>query len=388
VKTFKQFAALLQLSLSGLRYRTSTVLVTIIGAAGVVGVLISMLSMGTGTRAMVMQNARADRAWILSHGAQGNFDSNLPKNAVPIIEDMPGIKKDADGKALAYADAIVYVEGRKKIDDSRVNLELIGVGDMFEAVHPEFHLTAGRMFQPGVRELIAGKSRHELLKNFEVGDHVRLRGNDWTVVGHFEAGGFFDNSLMGDAPTVMSAFGNSTFNAVTAMLESPAAFDQLQAALKADPSVDVEVRREIDLMREQSKQLSKVMDFVSYFVGVTMAIGATLGAINAMYAIVDGRKREIATLRAIGFGVWPVILAVLTEALILVLPGAAVGALAAWLLFNGNVISPGGMSITLLVTPGVVALGIGWALAMGLIGGLLPAVRAARVSVTAALRAI
>jgi putative ABC transport system permease protein len=243
------------------------------------------------------------------------------------------------------------------------------------------------MFQPGVRELIAGKSRHELLKNFEIGDHVRLRGNEWTVVGHFEAGGFFDGSLIGDAPTVMSAFGNSTFNAVTAMLESPAAFDQLQAALKANPSVDVEVRREIDLMREQSKQLSSVMDFVSYFVGVTMAIGATLGAVNAMYAIVDSRKREIATLRAIGFGVGPVILAVLTEALILVLPGAVIGALAAWFLFNGNVITPGGLSITLAVTPGLVALGIGWALAMGLIGGLLPALRAASVSVTTALRA-
>jgi putative ABC transport system permease protein len=307
---------------------------------------------------------------------------------VPIIEDMPGIKRDVDGKSFAYAAVIVDVEGRKKNDNSRVHFGLIGVGDMFRAVHPEFQLTAGRMFQPGVRELIAGKSRHELLKNFEIGDHVRLRGNDWTVVGHFEGGGFFDNSLMGDAPTVMSAFGNSSFNSVTAMLESPAAFDQLQAALKANPSVDVEGRREIDLMHEQSKQLSKVMDFVSYFVGVTMAIGATLGAINAMYAIVDGRKREIATLRAIGFGVWPVILAVLTEALILVLPGAVVGALAAWFLFNGNVISPGGMSITLLVTPGLVAFGIGWALAMGLIGGLLPAVRAASMSVTTALRAI
>jgi putative ABC transport system permease protein len=387
MKTFRQFIALLQLSLSGLRYRPSTVLVTIIGTTCVVGVLISMLSMGAGARAMLMQNARADRVWVLSHGAQGNFDSSLPRSAAPIIADMPGVKKDVDGKALAYAAVIVAVEGRKKIDNSRVHFGLIGVGDMFRAVHPEFHLTAGRMFQPGVRELIAGKSRHELLKNFEIGDHVRLRGNDWTVVGHFEAGGFFDGSLIGDAPTVMSAFGNSTFNAVTAMLESPAAFDQLQAAVKANPSVDVEVRREIDLMREQSKQLSSVMDFVSYFVGVTMAIGATLGAVNAMYAIVDSRKREIATLRAIGFGVGPVILAVLTEALILVLPGAVIGALAAWFLFNGNVISPGGLSITLAVTPGLVALGIGWALAMGLIGGLLPALRAASVSVTTALRA-
>jgi putative ABC transport system permease protein len=178
MKAFKQFVALLQLSLSGLRHRSSTVLVTIIGTTCVVGVLISMLSMGTGARAMVMQNVRADRVWILSHGAQGNFDSSLPRSVVPIIGDMPGIKKDADGKALVYAAVIVAVEGRKKSDNARVHFGLIGVGDMFRVVHPEFHLIAGRMFQPGVRELIAGKSRYESSKNFEIGDHVRLRGND------------------------------------------------------------------------------------------------------------------------------------------------------------------------------------------------------------------
>jgi putative ABC transport system permease protein len=388
MKTVKQFVALLQMSLSGLRYRLGTVLVTIIGTTCVVGVLISMLSMGTGARAKVMQNARADRVWVLSHGAQGNFDSTITKDAVPTIADMPGIKKDVDGKASAYPSVLAFVEGRRRIDDSRINIELIGVGDKFAAVHPEFHLTAGRMFKPGVRELIAGKSRYELLKNFQIGDRIRLRGNDWTVVGHFEAGGFFDDSLIADAPTVMSAFGNSSFNTVTAMLESTTAFEQLKAALKANPSIDVEVRLETDLMRERSKQLSGAMDFVSYFVGVTMAIGATLGAVNTMYAVVDSRKREFATLRAIGFGAGPMILAILSEAVILTLPGAVVGALAAWFLFNGNSVSPAGMSFRLIVTPSLVALGVGWALIMGLIGGLLPALRASSVSVTSALRAI
>ena len=386
--TLKQFVALLQMNLSGLRYRVGTVLVTVIGTTCVVGVLISMLSMGTGARAMVMKNARDDRAWIFSHGAQGNWDSNLPKNTVPIIADMPGIKKDADGKALAYASVMDVVEGRKRIDNSRANFGLIGVGEEFAAVHQEFHLTAGHMFRPGVRELIAGKSRHEIFKNFDIGDHVRLRGNDWTVVGHFDAGGLFDGSLLADAPTVMSAFGNAGVNTVTVMLESGAAFDRLQAGLKANPSIDVDARREFDVVREQSKQISGLMDFISYFVGTIMAIGATLGAVNAMYAIVDSRKRENATLRAIGFGVGPVILAVLAEALVLVVPGAVIGAMAAWLLFNGHVISPGGASFALTVTPGLAAIGVAWAVGMGLLGGLLPAVRAARVSVISALRAV
>jgi putative ABC transport system permease protein len=140
-------------------------------------------------------------------------------------------------------------------------------------------------------------------------------------------------------------------------------------------------------MREQSKNLSGVLDFVGYFVGTVMAAGATLGAVSSMYAIVDSRKREIATLRAIGFGAWPVILAVLTEAVLLVLPGAVLGVLAAWLLFNGNTVSPAGLSLRLTVTADLAAIGVVWALAMGLIGGLLPALRAARVSVTTALRA-
>jgi putative ABC transport system permease protein len=336
---------------------------------------------------MVMRDARSDRVWVLKHGAHGTFDSSLAKDVVLTIADMPGIKKGVDGKSVLYGAVFVGVEGRKRIDNSRATFPLFGVGDRFRAVHPEFRLTAGRMFQPGLRELIAGKSRHELFKNFEIGDHIRLRGNDWTVVGHFETGGFYDGSLIADAPTMMSVFSLGQFNDAVLMLKSAAAFDELQAAVKGNPAVDVELRPEIDFMREQSKQVSGVLDFVAYFVGAVMAAGATLGAINSMYAIVDSRKRETATLRAIGFGVGPVILAVLSEAILLVLPGAVLGALAAWLLFNGNTVSPVGLSFRLTVTPHLVALGIAWALAMGLIGGLLPAVRAARVSVTAALRA-
>jgi putative ABC transport system permease protein len=383
----KQYAALLQLSLTSLKDRPGSVLVTHIGTACVVGVLISMLSIGAGARSMVMHDARSDRVWVLKHGAHGAFDSSLAMDVVLAIADMPGIKKGVDGKPLLYGTVFVGVEGRKRFDDSRTTFPLFGVGDRFAAVHPEFRLTSGRMFQPGLRELIAGKSRHELFKNFEIGDHIRLRGNEWTVVGHFETGGYFDGSLIADAPTVMSVFSIGQFNNAVLMLQSAAAFDELQAAVKGNPSVDVELRPEVDFMREQSKQVSGVLDFVAYFVGAVMAAGATLGAINSMYAIVDSRKRETATLRAIGFGVGPVILAVLSEAILLVLPGAVLGALAAWLLFNGNTVSPVGLSFRLTVTPHLVALGIAWALVMGLIGGLLPALRAARVSVTTALRA-
>jgi putative ABC transport system permease protein len=387
MKLIRQFIALLELSLSSLKDRLGSVLVTLIGTACVVGVLISMLSIGAGARAMIMHNARADRVWVLKHGSHGTGDSSLSREAVSTIADLPGVKKDIDGKAMAYGAVFVGVEGRKKIDNARTTFPLFGVGAQYPVVHPEFHLTAGRLFQPGLRELIAGKSRYEIFKNFEIGDHIRLRGNDWTVVGHFETGGFFDGSLLADAPTVMSVFGIATFNNATLMLQSAAAFDELEAAVKANPTLDVELRPEISFMREQSKNLSGVLDFVSYFVGTVMAAGATLGAVSSMYAIVDSRKREIATLRAIGFGAWPVILAMLTEAVLLVLPGAVLGVLAAWLLFNGNSVSPAGMSFRLTVTANLAAIGVVWALAMGLIGGLLPALRAAGLSVTSALRA-
>lgn len=387
MKKLKQIAALLQMSLTGIPQRLGASAVTVIGIACVVGVLVAMLSMGIGMRQIFLQNARADRAVVLSHGAVSTNASSLSKETIFSIADMPGIKKGADGKPLAAAESGNISNARRKRDNGRATLVINGVTPQYTNVYPELHLTAGRMFQPGLREVVVGKSEHETIKGLEIGDSVRFRGSDWQVVGHYDAGRNLNLNLIADADTIMSAAASSNYNQLTVVLESPAAFATLQAAIKANPSVDVDLKHEADLMKEEGKQLSGILDFVSYFVGVVMAIGATLGAINAMYSVVDSRKREIATLRAIGFGNFPIIVSVLVETLLLALPGALLGILIAWLLFNGNTVSPLGISFKLVVTPLLAAAGVAWAVVMGLAGGLWPAIRAARIPVATALRA-
>lgn len=388
MKKFKQIAALLQMSLSGIPQRLGSSLVTIVGIACVVGVLVAMLSMGAGVRKAALQNARNDRAVVLAKGAQSSFASNLDRTASPIIMDMPGIKKDGNGRPMATAMTIVMAEARKKIDNARTNFPLFAVDQNYFSVYPELRITAGRMFQPAVHELIAGNSRHELFKGLEIGDVIHLRGVDWTIVGHFAAGGgSTEDRLIGDADTVISAYGRNSTQAVTAVLDSPAAFNTFETALKANPSIDVDLKHEAEVLEQSYKPVIGILNFISYFVGTVMAIGATLGAINVMYTIVDGRKREMATLRAIGFSSGPIIVSVLIESIALALPGALLGVLLAWSLFNGNAVNPVGISFKLTVTAGLAVSGITWAVLMGVIGGVMPAIRAARVPVATALRA-
>ncbi len=388
MKTLKQIFALLRMSLSGLPQRLGSSTVTVIGITCVVAVLVAMLSMGTGVRNFFMQKVRDDRVFITYKGAAGNPGSAMNRDTALVIGDLPGVKKDANGKAVLSSDVIVMISGRRKTDNVKVMMPLVGVTSQFMAVYPEIHLTAGRMFQPGLREVIVGKQRHENVKGLELGESVRLQGGNWQVVGHFEAGRNMDLTVFTDADTLASAAKRNNYNQIRALLDSPQAFDTLKSAISSNPTLDVELKREAEVMQEQSTQLSTLLDFVSYFIGVVMAIGATLGAVNAMYAVVDERKREIATLRAIGFRSLPIIVSVILETLLLALPGALLGVAIAWLFFNGNTVSPMGTTFKLAVTPALAMFGIAWALLMGLIGGLFPGIRAARVPVATALRAV
>ena len=384
-RNLEQTAVLLQMSLGGLRGRVGPTLVTFIGTLCVVGVLMSMLSMGAVVRQQAVQGSRADRAYIGRSRAEGG--GSLTREDVLAAEDAPGIKRDADGKPLAAAVVVSLMEGRKRLDDSRVNFPIFGVQPSYFAVSPEVRLTAGRRFRPAVHELIVGKLRYTEEQGLQIGDHVRLWGNDWTVVGHFESASWDDGVLLTDAETLLSAYQLNRFQRVRVVLNSPATLNELDRALKANPTLRVEARYEADVKREESKGLTGLLDFVSYFVGTVMAAGATVGAMNALYVLVDNRRRELATLRAIGFGSGPIVTAVLIESVIMALPGAAVGAAVAWILYNGHHVSPFGASFDLSVNGSIVALGITWALLMGLLGGILPALRAARVPVTDALRA-
>ena len=384
---FKQLRALVQMSLRGIPQRLGTSIVIVIGTMCVVAVLVAMLSLGSGLREFSRLGARDDRVLVLSKGATGVPASSLENAVVRTIIDAPHIKKGDDGKPLATAVVNASAEGRRKIDNARVTFPFLGVDGQYFKVYPEQRLIAGRMFNPAVYEVIVSQSRTDALKNFELGNKLHLRGVDWMIVGRYQGSGVADLSIIGDGDTVRSAYNKTTVEDVDAVLESPAAVDAFRAALASNPVTAVDVKTELEVLLGNNKGLTGLVDFVSYFVAVVMGIGATLAAVNVMYAVVDSRRREIATLRAIGFGGGPIVVSVLIESILLALPGALLGVLIAWLFFNGNTVSPFNITFHLAVTPALVALGILWATVMGILGGMAPAVRAARVPVADALRA-
>lgn len=380
----RQIVVLLQMSVGGLKARVGPTLVVILGVACVVGVLISMLSMGATFRSLLTEGSRPDRVFVSTAGDQGGA---IKRDTVLAISDLGGVKRDADGKPLVSGLTFGFAQGRKRIDGVRVMYGIRGVQPSFLAMYPELRLTDGRLFQPGLHEVIVGTARRTATRGLELGDHIRMRGVDWLVVGHYQSIGYLDDGALTDADTLMSALKANTFGYVTLMLESPADFERLQHAIQANRALNVKAELEDKVLRHESKQVTQLLDFISYFITSIMAIGATVGSANIMYMIVDRRRREMATLRAIGFGPAAIVLAVLMESVLVALPGAVLGAGLAWVLFNGHHVTPFGFSIDLRVTASIVAMGVAWALGMGLIGGLPPAIRAARVPVADALRA-
>jgi putative ABC transport system permease protein len=305
---------------------------------------------------------------------------------VSIIGAAPQVKRDAAGRPMARPMALVLVEVERKSDGGTANMAFRGIpaGAPFAGLK----LIDGRMFRPAVRELIVGKAARAQFRHLDVGDHIILRGSEWTVVGAFEAnGGIVENAILADADTVLAAFDRSAYQSVRATLNSPGDFQAFKDALTSDPQLQVEVKTEKAYVADQLEQLTSVLNFVGYFVGGVMAVGAVFGALTTIYSAVDARAREIATLRAIGFGGLPVVISVMVEALVLAVPGALIGVAAALVLFNGDAISTVGLTFTLAVTPGLIATGVILSLVIGLIGGFAPSIRAARLPVATALRA-
>jgi putative ABC transport system permease protein len=382
----KQFWALLCVNLAGIPARFGLVCTIVIGVACAVGVLVSMLAMGVGARQEAMGNVSPNRATLTSIDAPSPAQSNIAQDAATLIRGLPGIRRNARGEPIVVFQATVFIQARNKSDRAQTGFPLIGMTPGLTDYQPELRITAGRMFTPGLHELIASNKCVRQYTNFDVGAKRHMRGGDWLVVGNFDLSSTVC-IVFGDGDTILSAFGRNTYNQANVMLQSPEAFAQLSQALKVNSSLHLKVQHEAEIFEQNTQQLNGILNFVSYFVGSIMALAATIGAANSLYAIVDSRRRDLAILRAVGFSSVPIIGSFLSESILLALPGALIGALVAWLLFNGLLASPLGASFHMAVTPSLALLGLGWALCIGLIGGLLPALRAARVPVTVAMRA-
>jgi putative ABC transport system permease protein len=290
-----------------------------------------------------------------------------------IIENEPGIRRDTEGRPMASGIFVVFFDAHKKSDGSRISIWLAGEEPERLRVNSGLKLTAGRMFRTGLHELIVGKTRYTEDRGMAIGDRVWVRGDYWTVVGHFEGNPVTDSGLLTDANTLMSAARGNNFARILVTVDPGGGFARLQQTLTANPALHVELKHQSESNLDDMKPITRLLDFVSYFVGAVMAAGATFGAVNALYALIDQRRRDMATLRAIGFGGGPIVAAVLIESMLMALPGAVLGAIAAWALFNRHHISPVGLSFDLAVTPELAVIGIVWALAMGVLGGLIGA---------------
>jgi putative ABC transport system permease protein len=277
--------------------------------------------------------------------------------------------------------------------DAEGSVQLRGVGDQAFAVRPQVKIVQGRRFQPGLRELIVGKGAARQFEGLVPGREVRLGSQTWTVAGVFQSGDAMESEIWGDAAVVADTYRRGSSRAsVTVRLADPKQFKAFKTALEADPQLKVDVSTTIDYFAKQSEGMTKIIRAIGITVGTIMAIGAMFGALNTMFAAVATRAREIATLRAIGFPGLPVVVAVMLETMLLALAGGVIGGVLAWAIFNGFSASTmaagsvGKLSFELRVTPGLLWEGLKWALAIGFIGGLFPAVRAARLPVTTALR--
>lgn len=389
----KQLFALSLMNLQTLPQRLGASSVIVIGIAGVVAVLVSVLAMAAGFRHTVADSGRPDRVIVLRGGSDAELNSNLTRSDVDTIANAPGLGKDADGKALLSAELITVVNIPRIDTGSDSNITLRGVGLQLQKVRPELKIVDGRMFHPAVRELIAGAGAAKQFRGLTTGSVLHLRNADWTVTGLFTTNGdIHESELLADVETVASSLERLGYSSAVGLLTGAGAFSTFKDALTTDPQLKVDVEREPEYYAAQSKQLTQLINVVGNTVAVIMAIGAMFGALNSMYAAVDARSLEIATLRAIGFGALPVLLSVMMEALALSLIGGLLGAGLAWLFFNGHTVATLGGAFAqvvfqVTVTTTLMVTGLVWACGIGLVGGLFPAVRSARLPVAEALRA-
>jgi putative ABC transport system permease protein len=394
MSVIRQVLAVSAMNLRSVPQRWSTSLVIVVGIAGVVGVLTAILAMGEGFRATLGAAGKEDQAIVLRSGATSELTSGLGRETVDLIKRAPGVARGADGEPVASAEILVIADLPKQGTGTLANAPIRGVQPGAFALRPEVEIIAGRALEPGPRELIVGRGAASQFAGLDVGARVAFRDADWTVVGIFSAGGgAHESELWGDAETVMSAYRRGGFQSVTVQLESAAAMDGFRAALADDPRLNVEAQTLQAYFSAQSRQMSTLINVLGYTVGYIMAIGALFGALNTMYAAISTRAREIATLRALGFGGAAIVVSVLLEALLLALVGGVIGGGLAWVLFNGYTVSTLGANFSQVafdfkVSGALLAQGITWALVIGFIGGLLPAWRAARQEVTTALRAL
>ena len=381
-----------QIGIASLPQRWAASAVIVIGIAGVVAVLVAMLAMGEGFKATVNGTGNDETAIVLRGGSQAETNSVITRDQIPLISNLAGIERGADGRPIVSPELSQVVNMVTKEDGTDANAQMRGVGPNAWDLRPQIKVVEGRKFSSGMRELVVGVGAQRQYVGLEIGDQVDLANQPWTIVGVFTSGDSHDSELWADVETVSSSYRRTAFQSVTVKLDGKDGFEKLKAAMAADPRLKLDVDTTGHYYSRQSEQLTNVIKILGTVVGAIMGVGAVFGALNTMYAAVAGRAREIATMRAIGFRGLPVVVAVMLETMLLALLGGILGGALALLVFNGYSVATLGSNFSQVmfqfrVSPELLWNGLKWALGIGLVGGLFPALRAARLPVTEALRA-
>jgi putative ABC transport system permease protein len=390
---FSQVAAITKFGLLSLPQRRGAALATIIGIAGVVTVLVGVLSIAAGFEHAMNASSAPDAAIVLRSGATSEMDSGFDRAEAQVIADAPGLARNAQG-VMASPELFVIIDEPKRSTGTDANVPLRGVETAATSVYDGFKIVRGRMFEWGKEEVIVGSGAAQEFAGLEVGSTLKVGRYQWPVVGVFTAnGGVSESEIWTDARVLQAAYKRGdSFQSIRARLSSPASFQQFKDALTSNPQVTVKVERQSEFYADQSATMTNLITTLGVLIAALMAVGAVFGALNTMYSAVAARTREIATLRALGFGSGAVVVAFLLESLALALVGGALGAALAYAAFNNfhtstmNFQSFSQVAFAFRVTPELLVRGVIWALIIGLIGGLFPALRAARLPIASALR--
>jgi len=375
--------------------RWTSAIVAVLGIAGTVGVFVAMLSLARGFKATLVSSGSDDNAIIMRAGATSELTGGVSLDAVKIAQDAPGIARGSEGP-LVTPEIVIVAPIPLISTGTDANVQIRGVSKNVLEIRRRIKIAEGRMFTPGLAEVVVGKNATKSYAGLTIGNVIPLGTVKWKVVGIFDAGGTsFDSEVWADAKLLGPAYGrgDSFFQSVTVHLDSPNSLQQVRDALTKDPRLNVDVTREIDYYTKQSGRLTSLITILGGLVAVVMAIGAVFGALNTMYSAVAERGREIGTMRALGFSGVAVVFSFMIEALLISFVGGVLGCLAV-LPVNG--ITTGAMNLqtfshvafAFTITPDLLARGIVFALVMGVVGGLLPAIRAAGVPVASALRSM
>lgn len=393
INWFSQIASVTWLGLCTIPRRKGSAIAAAFGIAGVVAVFVGVLSIAQGFRRAVTATGQEDIAIVLREGANNEMSSGLGREESRIIKDAPGVARDK-GVAVASAELFVIIDVPKRSTGTDANVPFRGIEPAAPAVRGDVKIAEGRMFERGRNEVIAGVAAAREFAGLDVGKTIKLGKTEWNVVGLFSAGGGVGESEMWTDTTVLQEAyqRGDSYQSVYARLESPGKFQEFKDSLTSNPQLKVKVVRQAEFYSEQSTMTTDFITGIGSVIALMMALGALLGALNTMYNAVASRGREIATLRALGFGAAPVVCSVLIESLVLALAGGIIGGLGAYLAFDGygaatmNFQTFSQIAFAFAVTPQLLVTAIIWAATIGLLGGLFPAIRAARLPIATALR--